>query len=121
MKTILSVLSLFISLTIFAQEKVNFTEEFKKTNQGKHSVEVNEVKELLLTMMAITDYGRANDDMFEQRGDYYQRILNHFNPFASEHIIKTMDSLLEQSLLNYIFLSRNAFEKLAKSGSPHLN
>lgn len=108
MKTILSVLFIVISVTLFAQENVNFTEKFKNANQGKHSVEVNEVKELLITMMTITDYGRGNDDMFEQRGDYYQRILNHFNPFASEPIIKTMDSLLEQSLLNYIFLSGNA-------------
>ncbi|WP_338840734.1 hypothetical protein [Flavobacterium ginsenosidimutans] len=80
MKTkILSAFALILSFAGFAQsEKVNFSEEFKKENQGKSTVEVNEVKELLTIMLAITDFGLENDDMFEQRGDYYQRVLTHF-------------------------------------------
>jgi len=109
MKTkILSAFFLFLSITIFAQDKVNFTEEFKKENQGKSTVEINEVKELLTIMLAITDFGLENDDMFEQKGDYYQRVLKHFKPYKEEEIIKTMNSLLMKNPLEYIFFTGNA-------------
>ncbi len=110
MKTkILSAFALILSFAAFAQsEKVNFSEEFKKENQGKSTVEVNEVKELLTIMLAITDFGLENDDMFEQRGDYYQRVLKHFKPYKDEPIIKKMDSLLVKNPLNYIFFTGNA-------------
>ncbi|MEN2489679.1 DUF4932 domain-containing protein [Flavobacterium sp. B11] len=109
MKTkILSAFFLFLSITVFAQEKVNFTEEFKKENQGKSTVEINEVKELLTIMLAITDFGLENDDMFEQKGDYYQRVLKHFKPYKEEEIIKTMNSLLMKNPLEYIFFTGNA-------------
>jgi len=109
MKTkILSAFFLILSITAFAQEKVNFTEEFKKENQGKSTVEINEVKELLTIMLAITDFGLENDDMFEQKGDYYQRVLKHFKPYKEEEIIKTMNSLLMKNPLEYIFFTGNA-------------
>lgn len=108
MKTkFLSAFALLLSFTISAQ-KVNFTEEFKKENQGKSTVQVNEVKELLIIMLAITDFGLENDDMFEQKGDYYQRVLKHFKPYKDEPIIKTMDSLLMKNPLEYIFFTGNA-------------
>jgi len=107
-KIILSVIILLITTALSAQKKVNFSEEFKKENQGKYKVEVNEVKELLIIMMSITDYGLGNDDMFEQKGDYYQRVLTHFKPYKDEPIIKIIDSLLQKSPLNYIFFSGNA-------------
>lgn len=108
MKTkFLSAFALLLSFTISAQ-KVNFTEEFKKENQGKSTVEVNEVKELLIIMLAITDFGLGNDDMFEQKGDYYQRVLKHFKTYKDEPIIKKMDSLLMKNPLEYIFFTGNA-------------
>jgi len=105
--TFLSIL-LLISLSSFGQVKtVNFTPVFKKENQGKYKVEVNDVKELLLIMMSITDFGLGNDDMFNQKGQYYQDVLLHFQPYKNEPIIKKMDSLLIKSPLNYIFISGN--------------
>lgn len=107
-KAFLSALLLLVSCSVSGQGNVNFTEAFKKENQGKYKIEVNEVKELLIIMMAISDYGLGNDDMFEQRGTYHQRVLKHFKPYKDEPIIKTMDSLLHKSPLNYIFLTGNA-------------
>lgn len=107
-KTIFTFSLLLCSFLISAQGKLNFKEKFKKENQGKYKIEVNEVKELLIIMMAITDYGSGNDDMFEQKGDYYKRVLAHFKPYENESIIKKMDSLLKKSPLNYIFFSGNA-------------
>jgi len=100
-------LSIAVSFSSFAQYKVNFTEKFKKENQGKYKIEVNETKELIHIMIAITKFGLENDDMIEQKGKYYQDMIAHFKPYANEKIIKTFDSLLNVSAYNYIFLTGN--------------
>ena len=108
-RTSLFIFCILFSVCCYGQSgKVNFTAQFKKDNDGKYKVDVDPVKELLLIMMSITDYGLGNDDMFNQKGKYYQDVLEHFKPFKAEPIIKTMDSLLKSSPLNYIFLSGNA-------------
>ena len=104
-----------------SQEKVNFTEKFKKENNGRYSVEINEVKELLQVMIAITKTGLENEDMMQHEGLYYQEVMKQFKPFENEPIIKTIDSLLSVSLINNIFLTGNGLsynfkgDKLVKS------
>lgn len=111
----LTIIIIAVASCINAQQQVNFTEKFKIENQGDYNIEVNEVKELLIIMIALTNYGLGNDDMEEQDGAYYNRVMDHFLPFKNESIIETFDSLLQASILNYIFLSGNAhsyyFEK----------
>lgn len=106
-KSILLILLTSTSIFSHAQNEVNFTEKFKKENQGKYKIEINEVKELIQIMIAITKSGLENDDMVEQKGKYYQDVLAHFKPYENEKIIKTIDSLLTASLYNYIFLTGN--------------
>lgn len=103
--TLIALLLTILTLSTFAQQpKVKFSKAFAQANKGKFHVEVNEVKELLIIMQAITDYGLENDDMFEQKGKYYQDVIAHFKPFKKEGIIVKMDSLLKVTPLNYIFL-----------------
>eukprot|EP01136_Pigoraptor_vietnamica_P007040 Opistho-1_new@40782 len=106
-KILFLMLSIAVSFSSFAQYKVNFKEKFKKENQGKYKIEVNETKELIHIMIAITKFGLENDDMIEQKGKYYQDMIAHFKPYANEKIIKTFDSLLNVSAYNYIFLTGN--------------
>jgi hypothetical protein len=112
---------LFISIFSQAQEKVNFTEKFKKQHQGKYKIEINEVKGLLQIMIAITKTGLENDDMMQQDGAYYQDVIKHFKPYENEPIIKTFDSLLVITLINNVFLTGNGIsynfkgDKLVKS------
>jgi len=107
-KLFISLLLATILLSVSAQEKVNFDKAFQKARQGKSSVEIPPLKELLHIMLAITKSGLSNDDMVNQKGEYYQDVLNHFKPYANEPIIKTFDSLLNASLYNYIFITGNA-------------
>lgn len=117
----LTLVLLFISFFAQAQEKVNFTEKFKKENQGKYQVEVNEVKELLQIMIAITKTGLENEDMMQQEGPYYQDVLKQFKAYENEPIIHTFDSLLVETLINNVFLTGNGIsydfkgDKLVKS------
>lgn len=99
---------LLSSLGLHAQEKVNFSEAFKKENQGKYKVEINEVKELIQVMLAITKSGLENDDLVEQHGQYYKDVITHFKKYENEDIIMKFDSLLVASLYNYLFLTGNA-------------
>ncbi|WP_170137755.1 DUF4932 domain-containing protein [Chitinophaga dinghuensis] len=108
-KFLLPLFLVLAALQTFAQEKVNFSESFKKANQGKYKIDIHEVKELIHIMIAITPGGLENDDMIQQEGSYYKEILAHFKPYANEPIIKTFDSLISASPLNYIFLTGNGF------------
>ncbi|WP_116788111.1 DUF4932 domain-containing protein [Flavobacterium psychrotrophum] len=107
-KIIIVFISLLTTAGLFAQEKVFFSETFKSQNQGKYKIEINELKELLHIMIAITKSGLENDDMIQQNGQYYEDVLAHFKPYENEDIIKTFDSLMVSSLYNYIFLTGNA-------------
>lgn len=119
-RKLLLVMSFVLSLTYNAQ-KVNFSEQFKKENQGEYKIEINEVKELMQIMIAITKSGLENDDMIQQQGQYYKDVLTHFKPYENEKIIKTFDSLMVASIYNYIFLTGNGIsynfkgDKLIKS------
>ncbi|MDR6197519.1 DUF4932 domain-containing protein [Siphonobacter sp. SORGH_AS_0500] len=106
-KSFLLILFTLTSILSQAQYKVDFTEKFKKENQGKYKIEINEVKELVHIMIAITKSGIENDDMVEQKGKYYQDVITHFKPYENEQIIKIVDSLLVASIYNYIFLTGN--------------
>lgn len=109
-KSLFSVLLILWSLSLLAQEevKVNFSEKFKKENQGKVKIEIHETKELLHIMIAITEVGLENDDMIEQSGDYYKDVIQTFQTFKNEKIIAKFDSLMKSNPLYYIFLTGNA-------------
>ncbi len=110
-KNLLVVLLSLISINTFAQEKfkkVNFSETFKNENQGKTEVKIDEVKELIHIMIAITQSGLENDDMVAQSGAYYIDVIQYFKLFKDEKIITQFDSLIKANPLNYIFLTGNA-------------
>ena len=110
-KNFLSLVLCLVACNIYAQEeykKVDFDEQFKNKHQGKAEVEINEVKELVHIMIAITEIGLDNDDMVAQTGDYYKDVIRNFETHKDEKIIRTFDSLIKVNPLNYIFLSGNA-------------
>jgi len=105
-KIILLLSIIFNSSQLLAQEKfkeVHFDAKFKRENQGKVKIEINEVKELIHIMIAITDSGLENDDMVAQNTDYYKDVLGNFKQYKNEKIIVEFDSLIKANPLNYIF------------------
>ncbi|RAJ05092.1 uncharacterized protein DUF4932 [Chitinophaga skermanii] len=109
-KSILCLLLIVSAFNAFAQdEKVNFSKKYRQQNNGKYQVEINEVKELIQIMTAITKNGQDNDDMIQQQGQYYKDVRAYFKPFENEPIIHTFDSLMNVSPFNFIFLTGNGF------------
>ena len=107
-KKILLILLIFTLHSLFAQDRVSFSNEFKEKNQGKYNIEINEVKELIQIMISVTPLGLDNEDMVQQQGEYYKDVITYFKPYKDEKIIKTFDSLMVSSIYNYIFLTGNA-------------
>lgn len=109
-KIFFSLFLFFSTSSTFSQntKDVNFDKEFIKKYNGKAKVEINEVKELLHIMIAITKSGLTNDDMVQQEGPYYKDVINYFKPFQNEKIITKFDSILQSNLINYVFLTGNA-------------
>ncbi|WP_326982908.1 DUF4932 domain-containing protein [Chryseobacterium sp. MYb264] len=109
MKRIILLLSLLLNFVMTAQEtrQIQFDEKFKKEYQGSARIEINELKELLHIMIAITEAGLENDDMIQQNGEYYQDVLQHFKKYGNEKIIIKFDSLIKANPLNYVFLTGN--------------
>ncbi|MCJ8153827.1 DUF4932 domain-containing protein [Chryseobacterium sp. SSA4.19] len=110
MKKVILLFGIFILEFVSAQdsEKIHFDEKYKKEYQGKTKIEIDETKELLHIMIAMTEVGLENDDMVEQKGKYYQDVLQHFKKFKDEKIIVKFDSIIKVNPTNYVFLTGNA-------------
>ena len=102
--------SLFILLLLGSSllaQTVTFDRNYVQKYDGRYEAEIPEVQELALIMIAISDRGRKDTNMVNQRSAYYREVIEHFKP---EHrAIQIVDSLLKESLIYYIFLSSNAY------------
>lgn len=109
MRFILLVLLLVLPSLAFSQKKVNFSKAYQKENAGTTKIEVNEAQELMYIMLAITPAGVADSNMIEHTTDYYLKVRSHFDAYKQHPMISIIDSLVKKSLLQYYFLTVNAY------------
>ncbi len=81
----------------FKYSQANFSADYMVANNGKWSVEVPEVQELVHIIFAITDKGLADLDLVDHETDYYQRVMVHFMPFKNENIVQILGRKLKGS------------------------
>lgn len=107
----LSVLTILVTphCSFSQDDEVSFNSEYIKNNDGKVKIEVNEVQELTYIMMSISDKGLKDSNMINHNTDYYEEIKNHFSQFKDHPAIKLVDTMLNESIINYILLSSNAY------------
>ncbi len=104
------VLSTFNFVCLYGQENaVWFNEAYIKLNDNKVNIEIPEIQELTLIMMAITDHGLKDSNMVNHKNSYHQEVLSHFSKFKDHEAIKICDSLLQKSLIYYILISSNSY------------
>ena len=73
---LVAILCLAVPFCSFSQDdSVTFDAKYIKKNDGKVTIEVNEVQELTYIMMAISDFAVGNSDMLNRDTDYYQARL----------------------------------------------
>jgi len=111
MKKIGIIILLFLihSLVYTQTKDVRFTNEYSRLNDNKVNIEINEVQELTYVLMAISATGLQDSNMVNQKSNYYQEVIHHFKPYANHRAIQIVDSLLNESIIYYIFLSSNAY------------
>ncbi|PVH24719.1 DUF4932 domain-containing protein [Sphingobacterium corticibacter] len=104
------IIFLVISNCLFSQEKeVVFNRQYIEENDGKTTVEINEIQELIYIILSITDFAKENPNMVNRETSYYSRVQNHFLPFAQMSVVQEFDKSLRESLVNYFLLSANAY------------
>ncbi|AUD01179.1 hypothetical protein CWM47_04720 [Spirosoma pollinicola] len=87
-----------------------FTDAYKKANEGKTSVEVPEVYELINVIFALTNYGKT--PAIYKETDYYKQVMRHFSPYKNHPAVRTVDSLLLKSEDNYANLKMDSYAYL---------
>lgn len=98
-----------IFITLFGQEReVRYSEDFIKINDAKVTIEINEVQELAHVLMAITDIGLKDSNLINHDSEYYDNVIKCFAPYRDHKAVRIVDSLLNESIIYYIFLSSNA-------------
>src|SRR5690606_27631426 len=99
----LSVLTILVTphYSFSQDDEVSFNSEYIKNNDGKVKIEVNEVQELTYIMMSISDKGLKDSNMINHNTDYYEEIKNHFSQFKDHPAIKLVDTMLNESIINY--------------------
>lgn len=98
-----------ILIPLFGQEReVTFTDHFVKLNEGKVTIEINEVQELTHILMAISNVGLKDSNMINHKSEYYKDVVNHFSPYRNHRAVDIIDSMLNESIIYFILISSNA-------------
>lgn len=94
---------------VFSQEKeVYFDTNYITNNNGKTTIEINEVQELIYTIFSLTKNG-DNPNIINKETAYYKAIQEKFKPFSQHEIVLAFDKLLEENIVNFILLPGNAY------------
>ncbi|WP_299701087.1 DUF4932 domain-containing protein [uncultured Pontibacter sp.] len=75
----------------------SFTEHYIRANKGKYSFEVPEVQELMHIVMALTPTGKADTNMVNHEGEYYQKVMQTFKAFESDPLVLQIEERLSQN------------------------
>lgn len=108
--SILVLAGLLISTPVLSQEKdINFDAKYVKNNNQKVTVEINEVQELIYIIIAITENGKGNPTLVNQKTDYYTEVATYFSPYSNHEVIQKFNALLTENMAHYFILAGNAY------------
>lgn len=98
------------STSLLAQDKeINFDQAYRTRNEQQTTVEINELQELTYILTALTERGRKDHNMVNQKTAYHAEVLAHFAPYTEHKAVHTVQQLLTESIINYFILSVNAY------------
>lgn len=72
-----------------------FNDDYKKANEGKTTIEIPEVYELINVVFALTNYGKS--EAIYKETAYYPAVIAHFLPYKNHPAVRIIDSLLTKS------------------------
>jgi hypothetical protein len=92
------------------EARANFTEGYKKANEGKTLVDVPKCYELVNIVMALTPTGIRDSNMIEHDVPYYNQVQAYFNAFKNHRAVLVMDSLLKKDEYYHVKMDAFSFE-----------
>jgi hypothetical protein len=87
----------------------SFDAAYRAAHQGKITVEVPEVYELVNVAIAMTKTGLADRNLVYHDSDYYAAVRQWFDPFKSHPLLAALDSVLVQQPFLYANLKMNGY------------
>ena len=97
----LRIFGLNINLTNKGSDNVHFSDEYIEKNKGKVQVEIPEVHELINIMIAISEVGRVDSNMINNRSTYHKEVLAHFLPFSNHSAIEIINQQITLGFNDY--------------------
>lgn len=85
-----------------------FTPAYIAAHRGQWQVEVPEVQELMLVVIALTPSGLADSNMIAHEGTYYRTVLDHFGAFRANAAVRGAQAVLDQNPLLFASLMMDA-------------
>lgn len=99
-----------LNIPTFGQNKeVHFNSSYRTLNNNKVTIEINEMQELVYIIFSLTETGRKNGNMINQKTAYYEDVQDYFGAYADMPVVKKFDELLKENLINYFILAANAY------------
>lgn len=92
------------------QEHAHFPEAYQRSHQGKTSIEVPKVYELVNIIYALTPTGKTDSDIIDKDTPYYDEVLAYFRKYDQELVISVFDSLLKADDYHVLKMDAYAFD-----------
>ena len=108
---------------IFTTQKyvkpATFGDKYKTENNGKTTIEIPEVYELMNIIIAFTEYGKTG--VINKETEYYKKVIDHFAPYNSDAAVSTVDSLLKIAPAFYYYYLKMDSYAFVFSGNKIIN
>ncbi len=82
------------------EQNVNFTKKYIQKNNGKTSVQIAEVSELVNVIMALHEDAEKESNMFDTKTAYYQHAKEYFKPDLNHPIFDTVQKYITDLYYN---------------------
>jgi Domain of unknown function (DUF4932) len=114
------------AVVVGISKPANFDNKYITENRGKYIVYSPKVHELVNIALALTDTGRKNHNMINNKTEYYEKVISFFDKYKKHSLIDSLNKNMKDDALNYYYnLKMNAcmysFDKKNKivNNSPY--
>jgi hypothetical protein len=90
-------------------KKYNFDDEYVAENKDKVYIEVPEVKELAMVVIALTDLAAKDEDLIYTKGSYYKDLQTHFGKYKNELVVKKFDAFMKNDRSTYFGFNADSY------------
>lgn len=87
----------------------NFDKKYQAKNNGKISIEIPEVYELVNVAIAMTSTGIADKNLVYKQSDYYKNVQHWFDKYRDHPLLAALDTELKKNPANYFYLKMDGY------------